>query len=175
MVFMTWQMYVATRVHACLSLSFTFGFWACSFASVNNSRRCWMVSSRSFCVSSFTSARSFLIRFLNMLLREIFTNRDPILYVFCEISIPVIVPAKPVMAAKTSLFHVCKRAKCAISMAVRLNVNVMANLTPRTRRSLGGTSSATPASILFVVFFFMRAFFIQSVNGYAPSPAVNNG
>ena len=88
---------------------------------------------------------------------------------------PVIVPAKPVMVAKTSLFHVCSSARCAISMAVRLNVNVMANFTPRTRRSLGGTSSATLASILLVVFFFVRAFFIQSVNGYAPSPAVNNG
>lgn len=132
-----------------------------------------MVSSRSFCVSSFTSARSFLILFLNMLLREIFTNSDPILYVFCEISIPVIVPANPVMAAKTSLFHVCKRAKWAISMAVRLNVNVMANFTPRTRRSLGGTSSAARAVLSVVL--RVSAFFIQSVNGCAPSAACYSG
>ena len=87
---------------------------------------------------------------------------------------PVIVPARPVIVAKTSLFHVCKRAKCAISMAVRLNVNVMANLTPRTRRSLGATSSATLATVLSVV-LRVSAFFIQSVNDYAPSPDVNNG
>ena len=80
---------------------------------------------------------------------------------------PVMVPAKPVMVAKTSLFHVCSSAKCAISMAVRLNVNVMANLTPRTRRSLGGTSSATRAVLSVVL--RVSAFFIQSVNGYAPS------
>ena len=86
----------------------------------------------------------------------------------------MIVPANPVMAAKTSLFHVCKSARCAISMAVRLNVNVMANFTPRTMRSLGATSSATLATVLAVV-LRGSAFFIQSVNGYAPSPAVNNG
>ena len=86
---------------------------------------------------------------------------------------PVIVPANPVIVAKTSLFHVCKRAKCAISMAVRLNVNVMANFTPRTRRSLGGTSSVTSAVLSVVL--RVSAFFIQSVNGSAPSPDVNNG
>ena len=86
---------------------------------------------------------------------------------------PVIVPANPVIVAKTSLFHVCSKARCAISMAVRLNVNVMANLTPRTRRSLGTTSSATRAVLSVVL--RVRAFFIQSVNGYAPSPVVNNG
>ena len=81
---------------------------------------------------------------------------------------PVIVPANPVMAAKTSLFHMCSSAKCAISMAVRLKVSVMANFTPRTSRSLGGTSSATLATVLSVV-LRVSAFFIQSVNGYAPS------
>ena len=86
---------------------------------------------------------------------------------------PVIVPAKPVMVAKTSLFHVCKSARCAISMAVRLNVNVMANFTPRTKRSLGATSSAMVAVLSGVL--RVSAFFIQSVNGYAPSPDVNNG
>ena len=35
---------------------------------------------------------------------------------------PVIVPARPVMAAKTSLFHVCKSARCAISMVSFCNV-----------------------------------------------------
>ena len=120
-------------------------------------------------MSSFTSVRSFLIRCFNMVLRVIFTNSDPILYVFCEMRMPVIVPAKPVMAAKTSLFHVRSNARCAISSAVRLKVNVMANLTPRTKRSLGSTSSVTLAAVVSVVFFFVRAFFIQSVNGFAPS------
>ena len=72
---------------------------------------------------------------------------------------PVMVPAKPVMAAKTSLFHVPKRAKCAISSAVRLKVKAMANFTPRTRRSLGGTSSAD--AVLSVV-FRVNARLIQS-------------
>ena len=103
-----------------------------------------------------------------MLLREIFTNSDPIPYVFCEMSIPVIVPAKPVMAAKTSLFHVRSNAKFAISSAVKLKVNAMANLTPKTKRSLGGTSSAV--AVLSVV-FRVNARLIQSVNDFAPSVA----
>jgi hypothetical protein len=70
------------------------------------------------------------------------------------------VPAKPVIAAKTSLFHVPKRAKCAISSAVKLNVRAMANLTPRTKRSLGGTSSS--ATVLSAV-FRVNARLIQSV------------
>ena len=88
-------------------------------------------------------------------------------------SMPVIVPANPVIVAKTSLFHMCSSARCAISMAVRLNVNVMANFTPRTRRSLGSTSSAMRAVLSVVL--RVSAFLIQSVNGYAPSPDVNNG
>ena len=72
---------------------------------------------------------------------------------------PVIVPAKPVMAAKISLFHVRSNAKCAISRAVRLKVRAMANLTPRTRRSLGCTSSVAVLSAAFRV----SAFLIQSV------------
>ena len=81
---------------------------------------------------------------------------------------PVIVPAKPVIVAKTSLFHVPKRARCAISSAVRLKVNAIANFTPRTKRSLGGTSSAD--AVLSVV-FRVNARLIQSVNGSAPSAA----
>lgn len=80
---------------------------------------------------------------------------------------PVIVPVKPVIAAKTSLFHVRSNAKWAISMAVRLKANAMANLTPRTKRSLGGTSSATV--------FLVRARFIQSVNGFASSADAGSG
>lgn len=79
--------------------------------------------------------------------------------VFCVIRMPVIVPAKPVMAAKTSLFHVRSSAKCAISRAVRLKVSEMANFTPKTRRSLGGTSSAD--AVLSVV-FRVKARLIQS-------------
>ena len=70
------------------------------------------------------------------------------------------VPAKPVIAAKTSLFHVRSNAKCAISSAVKLKVNAMANLTPKTKRSLGGTSSV--AAVLSVV-FRVNALLIQSV------------
>jgi len=87
--------------------------------------------------------------------------------VFCEIRMPVIVPAKPVIAAKTSLFHVRSNAKCAISMAVKLKAKAMANLTPRTRRSLGDTSVAIVLSVVLRV----NARFIQSVNGCAPSAA----
>ena len=71
---------------------------------------------------------------------------------------PVMVPAKPVIAAKTSLFHARSNAKCAISSAVRLKVNAMANLTPRTRRSLGGTSAHAVLSMVFRV----KARLIQS-------------
>ena len=80
---------------------------------------------------------------------------------------PVIVPAKPVMAAKTSLFHVRSNAKCAISMAVRLKVNAMANLTPRTKRSLGGTSAEAVLSVVFRV----NARFIQSA--MVPQPLLS--
>ena len=72
---------------------------------------------------------------------------------------PVIVPAKPVIAAKTSLFHVRSNAKCAISSAVRLKVKAMANLTPRTKCSLGCTSWVAVLSAAFRV----SAFLIQSV------------
>src|SRR4030067_2092455 len=72
--------------------------------------------------------------------------------VFCDMRMPVIVPAKPVMAAKTSLFHVRSNARCAISSAVRLKVNAMANFTPRTNRSLGGTSCCSAFAVLSVVF-----------------------
>jgi hypothetical protein len=75
------------------------------------------------------------------------------------------VPAKPVIAAKTSLFHVRSNAKCAISKAVKLKAKAMANLTPRTRRSLGGTSAAAVLSTVLLV----KARFIQSVNGFASS------
>jgi len=84
---------------------------------------------------------------------------------------PVIVPAKPVMAAKTSLFHVRSNAKCAISSAVRLKVKAMANFTPRTKRSLGGTSCTV--TVLSVV-FRVNACLIQSVNGCASSAGVGN-
>lgn len=83
-------------------------------------------------------------------------------YVFCAIRMPVIVPAKPVMAAKTSLFHAPKSARCAISMAVRLKVRVMANFTPSTRRSLGSASAAACVAVLSVV-FRVKARLIQSV------------
>jgi len=73
---------------------------------------------------------------------------------------PVIVPAKPVIAAKTSLFHECKSAKCAISKAVKLKVNTKANFTPRTKRSLGVISSAEAAVLLVVL--RVKARFIQS-------------
>jgi hypothetical protein len=41
------------------------------------------------------------------------------------------------MPAKTSLFQLCKSAKWAISMAVKQKVKAMANLVPKTSRSLG--------------------------------------
>jgi len=81
------------------------------------------------------------------------------------------VPAKPVIAANTSLFHVRSNAKCAISSAVKLKVNVMANLTPKTKRSLGGTSSS--AAVLSVV-FRVNARLIQSVNGCASSAVLGS-
>ena len=84
---------------------------------------------------------------------------------------PVIVPAKPVIAANTSLFHSPSRARCAISRAVRLKVKAMANFTPRTRRSLGGTSCAV---MVLSVVFRVRARFIQSVNGCASSFGVGS-
>lgn len=61
----------------------------------------------------------------------------------------MIVPAKHVIAAKTSLFHECNSAKCAISSVVRLKVRAIANLTPRIKRSLG---DAPVEAFLFVVF-----------------------
>jgi len=70
------------------------------------------------------------------------------------------VPAKPVIVAKTSLFHERKSAKCAISKAVKLKVNAMANFTPRTKRSLGGTSAE--AAVLSVVLRRVKARFTQS-------------
>ena len=109
------------------------------------------VSMRSLAVA--TRLRFFVytppIYSINMVVRVIVFHSPQ---VFCEMRMPVIVPAKPVMAAKTSLFHVRSNARCAISSAVRLKVKAMANLTPRTRRSLGGTSSATLAAVLSVVF-----------------------
>jgi len=84
---------------------------------------------------------------------------------------PVIVPAKPVMAANTSLFHAPSRARWAISSAVRLNVNAIPNFTPRTKRSLGSTSATV--TVLSVV-FRVNACLIQSVNGCASSAGVGN-
>jgi len=91
--------------------------------------------------------------------------------VFCEIRIPVMVPVKPVIAANTSLFHVRSNARCAISSAVKLKVRAMANLTPKTKRSLGCTSSAV--TVLSVV-FRVNARLIQSVNGCASSAVEGN-
>ena len=92
---------------------------------------------------------------------------------------PVIVPASPVMATKTSLFHVRSNAKCAISMAVKLKVKAMANFVPRTKRSLGVISSAFSSAFSFnavlSVILRVSAFFIQSVNGYAPSAGIWSG
>jgi len=84
---------------------------------------------------------------------------------------PVIVPASPVIAANTSLFQVPSRARWAISRAVRLNVRAILNFTPRTRRSLGGTSICL--TVLSVV-LRVRARFIQSVNGFSSSVGVGN-
>jgi len=86
---------------------------------------------------------------------------------------PVMVPANPVMVAKTSLFHEPKSARCAISMAVRLKVKAMANFTPRTKRSLGETSDNWLAAVLSVV-LLVSARLTQSVNGSAPSAAAGN-
>ena len=83
---------------------------------------------------------------------------------------PVMVPAKPVMVAKTSLFQVPKSARCAISRAVKLKVKAMANFTPSTRRSLGETSDIWFNAVLSVV-LLVSARLTQSVNGYAPSAA----
>ena len=90
---------------------------------------------------------------------------------------PVIVPASPVMAAKTSLFHVRSNAKCAISIAVKLKVKAMANFVPKTNRSLGGTSwaKAFSCSVVLSVVLRVSAFFTQSVNGYAPSSGIWSG
>ena len=92
---------------------------------------------------------------------------------------PMIVPANPVMAAKTSLFHVPKSARFAISMALKLKVNAMANFVPKTRRSLGGTScaktSAFSCRLVLSVIRRVRAFFTKSVNGYALSAGVLSG
>lgn len=86
----------------------------------------------------------------------------------------MIVPARPVMAAKTSLFHVPRIARFAISIAERQNVNAMANFVPSTSRGSGSTSSCIAASAfsckaVLLVIRRVRAFFTQSVNGYAAS------
>ena len=72
-------------------------------------------------------------------------------YVFWEIRMPVMVPVKPVIAAKISLFHVPSNAKCAISNAVKLPASAMANFTPRNRLSLCDVASASAATVLSVV------------------------
>jgi hypothetical protein len=79
---------------------------------------------------------------------------------------PVIVPVSPVIDAKTSLFHVPKTAKLAISMADRQNVMAIANLTPKTSRSAGSMLSLS--SFLFAL-RLVSAFLTKSVNGYAAS------
>ncbi len=79
---------------------------------------------------------------------------------------PVIVPVSPVIDAKTSLFHVPKTAKLAISMAERQNVMAIANFTPKTSRSSG--SKLSFSSFLFA-FRLVSAFLTKSVNGYAAS------
>ena len=45
-------------------------------------------------------------------------------------NMPVIVPARPVIAEKISLFHVLRMRRWEISNAVRLMVMAMANFTP---------------------------------------------
>lgn len=90
----------------------------------------------------------------------------------------MIVPAKPVIAAKTSLFQDPNNARCAISIADKLKTNAIANFVPNTNRSLGDTSSVA-ASALFcravlLVIRRVKARRTQSVNGYAPSAGVGN-
>lgn len=79
----------------------------------------------------------------------------------------------PVMAAKTSLFHVCKNARFAISIADKQKVNSMANLVPKTKRSSGRTSSvfacAFSCNAVLSVILRVNAFFTKSVNGCVSS------
>lgn len=85
------------------------------------------------------------------------------------------VPASPVMAAKTSLFHVPSKARFAISMADRQNVNAMANLVPNTNRSSGSAVWAFSCSAVLSVIRRVNAFFTKSVNGCAPSVGIWSG
>lgn len=79
---------------------------------------------------------------------------------------PVIVPVSPVIDAKTSLFHVPKKAKLEISNADKQKVMAIANFTPKTSRSSGSMLSL---SSFFPVLRLVSAFFTKSVNGYAAS------
>jgi hypothetical protein len=54
------------------------------------------------------------------------------------------VPLSPEMAAKTSLFQVCKNAKCATSSKDKQAVMAMANFTPKTSFSLGSSLTNLP-------------------------------
>jgi hypothetical protein len=75
---------------------------------------------------------------------------------------PVIVPVSPVIDAKTSLFHVPKTAKLAISNAERQNVTAIANFVPITRRVSGSKLSFSP---FLPEFLRVSARLTQSVNG----------
>jgi hypothetical protein len=61
-------------------------------------------------------------------------------YAFCVMSMPVIVPVKPVIVAKISLFQACSAIMCVISRAVRLMVVAIVNFTMVTKRGSGGIS-----------------------------------
>lgn len=56
-------------------------------------------------------------------------------------NMPVIVPVKPVMAEKISLFHLPRNAMWAVSSADRQRVMATANFTPKTSLSSGEISS----------------------------------
>lgn len=68
------------------------------------------------------------------------------------------VPVKPVIAAKISLFHVCNAIMCVISRAVSVMVVAMANFTPMTRRGSGGISIVR----VRLCMRFVNAYLIQS-------------
>jgi len=100
------------------------------FALLKSSLRFSGAFSCRFCVLISTFAVSFRILRVVMLLREILTNTTYPPYFFCEISMPVIVPVRAVVAEKISLFHVCRIVMWAISSVVSVMVVAIVNFIP---------------------------------------------
>ena len=115
-----------------------------------------------------TLALSFRILWVIMLLREILTNTGYPPYFFCEISVPVIVPVRAVMAEKISLFHVCRIVMWAVCSVVSVRVVAMVIFIPMMSFWLGWIVMVFGLCfcVVFMVIFLVRAFSSQSVMVY---------